>query len=68
LHINAQSKVLKSLGLLTKGANSSIIYSTHSPFLIDSSDEEIKNIFLIDNGIRNDELFFTTLSLSIFGQ
>ena len=64
LHINAQSRVLKSLGLLTKDNNSVVIYSTHSPFLINSSDDSIENIFLIDNGIKTDE-FSEEMDISV---
>ena len=46
LHIYPQREVLKSLIDLTSD-NISVLYSTHSPFLIDLS--KTKNIYVIDN-------------------
>lgn len=47
LHIHPQEKILNSLAALSGENSINVIYSTHSPFLIDTSN--LDNIFIVDN-------------------
>ncbi len=47
LHIHPQEKILESLKDLSKQDNTSVIYSTHTPFLTDYNNKE--NTYVVDN-------------------
>lgn len=49
LHIHPQQKILDSITDLSKKSNIAVIYSTHSPFLLDLSEENIDNTYIVEN-------------------
>jgi len=53
LHIHPQEKILDSLLELSKKENVNILYSTHSPFLIDSNNFD--NTFIVSNKSSDSE-------------
>ncbi|MDN5249591.1 MAG: AAA family ATPase, partial [Alphaproteobacteria bacterium] len=48
LHIHPQEKILAALRGLSADPNVSVIYSTHSPYLIDAN-SSVGNIFIVTN-------------------
>ncbi|AQX30902.1 AAA family ATPase [Bartonella schoenbuchensis] len=47
LHIHPQEKILQSLQKLSGSDNNSVIYSTHSPYLIEET--KVDNLFIVRN-------------------
>ncbi|WP_455475024.1 AAA family ATPase [Bartonella sp. B30(2025)] len=54
LHIDSQKKVLSSLKNLLKSSKNKVIYSTHSPYLI--NEEAHENVFSVRNEIKSNTL------------
>ncbi|WP_455475189.1 AAA family ATPase [Bartonella sp. B17] len=54
LHIDSQKKVLNSLNNLLKSEKNKVIYSTHSPYLI--NEEAYENLFSVRNEINSNTL------------